>query len=105
MVNPWLRLPTKPPYVLRLEEDLLHELYDTPVPDEQLRLDCLPGPFMGSRDAPIVLLNLKPGFDPRDIEAEKDPAFFAGAWATLRGDPQPYPAFLFDPRFRETPGG
>jgi hypothetical protein len=33
----------------------------------QFRLDTLPVPFMGPLDAPVVLLNLNPGFHPSDL--------------------------------------
>lgn len=50
----------------------------------RVRLELLPVPFVGRRDAPVVLLNLNPGFDERDYEAESRPNVEALVMANLR---------------------
>jgi hypothetical protein len=35
--------------------------------EHQFQLEALPEPYVGPVDAPVVLLNLNPGFDPSDL--------------------------------------
>jgi hypothetical protein len=60
--NPWLRLPTEPPYVLPEDEAAVREF--NAKADEDCRLlidDFLPEPFVGNPAAPVILLLNNPG--------------------------------------------
>jgi hypothetical protein len=105
MKNPWLRVPSDPPYFQPLDEDTLAERYPLTDSDNKIHLECLPEPFQGRLDAPVVVLGLKPGFDPGDPAAHRDPAFMEAARRSLAHEPLPYPVYLLDPRFAGTPGG
>lgn len=72
MLNPWKRLPASPPYVL-LEDrpfvDAWNQIRAAHKPRVRLRLGVLPEPFVGPRDAPLVILGRNPGWsgtEPRD---------------------------------------
>ncbi len=105
MKNPWLRTPAQPPFIQPLDEEPLRERYPYRDTEKMLHLECLPEPFQGRVDAPIVVLGLKPGFHPGDPAAHGDPVFAEAARRSLAHEPLPYPVYLLDPRFAATPGG
>lgn len=65
--NPWLAVPSKLPYWLPCDTKKIRE-YNAQPPAEKylLRENVLPEPFIGRAGAPVVLLNLNPGFVDRD---------------------------------------
>src|ERR1700674_3500503 len=76
--NPWLAVPSEPPYVLPCDSEIVHA-YNSKHSDEncRLRLNVLPEPFIGFRTAPVLLLNLNPGFDDLDPDDHTRPEFQA----------------------------
>jgi hypothetical protein len=65
--NPWLRLPVGPPYVLPEDQEAIDKFNAKLDPKHKhyLHIDkFLPEPFVGSKDAPVVLLSNNPGFNP-----------------------------------------
>ena len=74
--NPWRRLPAAPPYVLPDDELLVRDFNRRASPNRLLHIDkILPEAFMGSRDAPVVLLSNNPGFTDEGARFKKDAAF------------------------------
>ena len=64
VTNPWHELPTRPPYVLPDDQPHVDEFNQRLRPNHKhfLQLDrILPEPFMGRRDAPVILLSNNPG--------------------------------------------
>ncbi len=57
----------------------------------RLHLELLPEPFLGRPDAPVILLNLNPGFNDEDILAHGRLDFAESARLTLLRAPQAYP--------------
>jgi hypothetical protein len=98
--NPWKNLPSRPPYILADELDSLKEFNSSPKTkeDERVQLNLLPEPFLGRPDAPVVLLNLNPGFNTRNDHRQHGNAFFAERSRTnlLHGSAD-YPFYLLDP--------
>jgi hypothetical protein len=91
--NPWCRLPQKEPFLLPEDADVVHKFNDSAKDGLRLHLDLLPEPFLGRPDAPVVLLNLNPGYSsPNDV---RDPSI--GAWNNLQHKPTPFPFYLLDP--------
>lgn len=64
-----------------------------------LRLQHLPEPFLGRPDAPVVLLNLNPGFSDTDDEWHGNPTFAANLRANLAHEMRPWPFYLLNPEF------
>lgn len=62
-VNPWLRLPASPPYVLPEDEQAVREFNASASEDHQLQIArFLPEPIIGDPAAPVLLLSNNPGF-------------------------------------------
>ncbi len=76
MENPWSDLPETPPFVLPSDERAVAAFNARSRPEHFLHLELIPEPFLGSPDAPIVLLNLNPGFDGRETRFDSNDAFF-----------------------------
>jgi hypothetical protein len=95
--NPWLELPAGPPYVPPGDASAVEGFNARARPDYRLQLDLLPEPFLGSPDAPVVLLNLNPGFAEGDRAAHADIGFRNAVLRTLRHEPQPFPFHYLDP--------
>lgn len=97
--NPWLDLPSSPEYVLpcdRATVDVfgVNESIDSPA---RLVTDLLPEPWVGSLDAPVILLGLNPGFDPGDYVWQAAAAYRARLLACLVGESQGYPFYHLAP--------
>jgi len=98
-VNPWINLPDAPPYVAPVDADRLAALDDRLSGDYSLQKHLLPEPFIGRPDAPVVLLNLNPGYAPVDDRDHTNPDYVAAIRSNLRGDPLEHPFYTLDPRF------
>lgn len=72
--------------------------------EHRLQTDVRPQPFLGSKDAPIVLLNLNPGFDESDYLAYEDPYAFDAWRKNLLHEPLAYPFYSLDPKLSYTGG-
>ena len=71
--NPWLALPSSPPYVLA-DDALPLQQFNRDAPDAQrFELSLFPEPFFGSASAPVVLLALNPGVNPDDYATHNEP--------------------------------
>lgn len=99
-INPWVNVPRQPPYALPCELETLRR-YNEEHLDERhrLQLNVLPEPFIGTKTAPVVLLNLNPGFDERDPEDHKRKDFQAVLRANYEHCDSEFPFYSLDPRF------
>jgi len=96
--NPWLELPSQPPYVLPVDRSAVETFNAKARPDVFLHLQLIPEPFLGDPDAPVVLLGLNPGYTPeKDDEHHRDPAFVQRSRDNLTHRPSQYPFFLVNP--------
>jgi len=103
--NPWHQLPSHPLYVLSEDREILETFNYHARPEHQIHLELLPEPFIGDPTAPIILLNLNPGFSDQDILYHQGNVAFAEAnRATLTQSRQEYPFYLLDPRFHDASG-
>src|SRR5688500_3058766 len=76
--NPWLRLPDSGPYVLADDAEAVGRFNDKPnrKPIHLLRIhDLLPEPFIGSPDAPVVLLSNNPGWSETGLALKQSRGF------------------------------
>lgn len=102
-VNPWLAVPRQPPYLLPCDRAAIDEYNSKTREISAIQLDVLPEPFVGVATAPVVLLNLNPGFDDRDPEVHVRPEFQAILRNNYAQSSTPYPFYFLDPAF-ESPG-
>ena len=103
-LNPWLALPSQPPYVLQCDSDTISGYSAKAKEDYKFHLNVLPEPFIGFPKAPVVLLNLNPGFDDRDPEAHKRPDFQGLLRRNYGHGSSDFPFFFLDPCLTDTPG-
>ena len=95
--NPWKLLPIEPPYILPEDQSLITDFNRSAREEHTIRLDIFPEPYLGTPDAPVVLLCLNPGFKERDIEQHRDAVFGRRSCENLLHAPSPYPFYLLDP--------
>jgi hypothetical protein len=109
MLNPWLSLPLGESLVLADDEQIILEynkrLKDKYREDQEVHLEVFPEPYSGNPQAKIVLLNLNPGYYPRNKEFGNGTADFRRMWrANLAHEPQEYPFYHLNPRLKGSPG-
>jgi hypothetical protein len=74
--NPWRRLPSEAPYVLPEDEEDVRAFNANARQNQFLHLDLVPEPFIGWREAPVVLLGNNPGVkSPESAALRRKPAF------------------------------
>jgi hypothetical protein len=104
MQNPWTNLPSVAPFILSEDREFVEVFNPTAKPDQRVRDDLLPEPFLGLPSADIILLNLNPGFSEDELTYHKrDDSFRQAALANLAHRDQQYPFYFLDPAVR-SPG-
>lgn len=100
--NPWLHLPTEPPYVLpedRKAVDDFNRALD-PTHKHYLHTDkLLPEAFIGAKDAPVVLLSNNPGFEEKGIPFRQADNFRAMMRNNLHHVATDWPFVYLNPAF------
>jgi hypothetical protein len=71
--NPWKSLPTTGNFVLPIDSNAINSQTWINNPLYQYHFDLNPEPFIGNPKAPVVALNLNPGWDPIDIIFHSQP--------------------------------
>ncbi len=105
MNNPWKDLPEIEPYILPLDYELIDSENQTLSDDTKIQHHIFPEPYIGDHNAPIVLLNLNPGY------AEEDIGFYnqkhvRTLWKkNIQHSPMDYPFWFLDPSLDVTVGG
>ena len=97
MLNPWNKLPTTPPYILDIDKSLVENNKAKFNEETELQFELLPEPFLGNPLAPVILLNLNPGYSPDDITYHQQPKFIELSRANLNLQLLEYPIFLLNP--------
>lgn len=114
MKNPWTELPSDIPFVLKDDLPIVEKFNRKLSPSHPvfIHTEGLPMPILGNPKAPVVLLNLNPGFTKTDIE---NPAFKAlpeeevkfhreAPIKNLRHEELEYPFYLLDPKVKDAGG-
>jgi hypothetical protein len=99
ITNPWTVLPSLPPFVLPKDAEAIARFNARASLDHALHLDIVPEPFLGNPEAPVLLLNLNPGFIEADIPAHRNRDFRAAAFENLEHRHPEFPFYLLDPAF------
>jgi hypothetical protein len=101
-VNPWHRLPDRPPFVLPEDEAEVQRFNGRAHEDYKLRIDdLLPEPFVGDPNAPVLLLGNNPGFTPEGAARKKEPRFATRLRDNLLHKTSDYPFVFFAPDISE----
>jgi hypothetical protein len=95
--NPWGNLPLRPRYVLPTDDEQITRFNQKAITKFRVETGALPEPFLGAIDAPVVLLNLNPGFGKQDLKRHAEPLFIKRSRANLTHEPAEYPFYLLDP--------
>ncbi len=103
--NPWLRLTPKAPFVLPSDRGAIDSFNLQAAEGDRLNVKLLPIPFLGRPDAPIVLLNLNPGYHPHDDKLQKQPRFMQACRRCLKHTDDAFPFFFLDPKIEGSEPG
>jgi hypothetical protein len=104
MDNPWKSLPLEAPYIYEADRPAVDAFNTHASEAHRIHTDVLPEPYLGNKDAPIVLLNLNPGFQESDLLAYEDP-YALDAWRkNILHEPLAYPFYFLDPQFSHAGG-
>ena len=98
LLNPWQSLPNISPFVL--PDDALTVAAHNARCDDRYRvqLGVVPEPYIGRIDAPVVFLNINPGWNEiHDPINSVRPAFVTRHAANLFHRPMTFPFYLLDP--------
>lgn len=104
MRNPWTDLPTTAPFVLPCDEQAIAAFNASAKPDHTIHTEVLPAPFVGNPAAPIVLLNLNPGFSIRNEQFVEGTYYSQALRTNLVHAKQDYSFYVLDPRIDTNPG-
>lgn len=104
MENPWKSFRLEAPYVHDADRSAVTAFNLHAKAEHCIQADVLPEPFIGSKDAPIVLLNLNPGFDERAYLTHADRSARDVWRKNVRHEPLDYPFYFLDPHFSQSGG-
>lgn len=105
MENPWENLPTNPPYILPEELRAVDNFNERCNKQEcKILTHLLPDPYLGNIDAPVVLLNLNPGYNGSEDELHKRAEFIKVCRNNLLHGETKWSNYYFDPHFHNTEG-
>lgn len=96
-MNPWIDLPTQPPYVLTDDQVAIGRFNQTAPASTRIETALLPEPFVGRVDAPVVLLTLNPGVSAGDFTLHEQPEFRRCVTQCHRQDAMAFPNYYLDP--------
>ncbi|MBC8436256.1 MAG: hypothetical protein H8D88_01685 [Bacteroidetes bacterium] len=105
MKNPWKKLPETPPYLLKSDKAQILEFNETAKPEVKVQHHVYPEPYIGNPKAPVILLNLNPGYADEDIEYYKKKCVFALWKKNLFHEQLEYPFYTLHPEFDQDLGG
>jgi hypothetical protein len=105
MQNPWHALPGYPPYLLMPDQRAVLA-HNERVPEVlQVKHNVLPEPYLGRPDAPVLLLNLNPGYTEEDIAFYRQTNVRHLWRKNLLHEKMEYPFWLLDPTLDPEVGG
>lgn len=102
MDNPWRSLPTEAPYIPEADALVIAAFNARAGTAHRIQTDVLPEPFIGRKDAPIVLLSLNPGFDEHAFQTYAEYAAREVWQRNVLHEPLDYPFYVLDPQFAES---
>lgn len=105
MQNPWKGCPLSSPFVLEADFEFVeaHNFVHRHAPDRQIDLRLPPVPFLGHRDASVVILLANPGIHELDYSTNLLPHILELSVNNLMSDGGT-PHYALTETFRNTPG-
>lgn len=105
MDNPWLQI-TKDDFIPDVDKDEVKKFDDRRrVEHTKIHTELPPEPYAGRKDAPVVLLALRPSYHPLDHIYMCDNADFAASMQRTRAfEEQDYPFYHLNENYRGNPG-
>ena len=107
MYNPWIHLPSEPPYILDIDKAAI-EHYNLILDENhvhRVHTELLPEPYHGKPDSSIVILTGNPGFHRDDIIYHQNNDYFNKcSRENLIHSTSKYPIYLLDPKISDAPG-
>jgi hypothetical protein len=94
--NPWTKLPRKAPFVLASDRLPIKEFNKRARAEYRIIEHLMPVPYLGSPDAPIVLLHLNAGYSPEDETRQSTKRFRQISRRNLLHQPLSYPFYYLD---------
>lgn len=105
MNNPWKDLPQNAPFILETDKEEVLTFNTKAKPIVKIQHHVLPEPYIGNPNAPVVLLNLNPGYADEDV-AYYQTEFVLQLWQkNLFHMPMEYPFYILHPEFDQELGG
>lgn len=107
MPDPWVVIREKSYYLLKSDKAFISKIYrDKKLkPEHKFHFKLLPEPFLGRVDAPIIILNLNPGYSECDRRWHRKQVFKELSLANLAHNAAEYPFYPLHPKIRCSPGG
>jgi hypothetical protein len=104
MKNPWYQLPHTEPYILKEDFPSISTFNKRTDFNHAIQTNILPEPFLGNpTTAKVILLNLNPGFDDKDLSWHKQQEFVSENSKNLLHQSDP-PFYLLNHKFKESGG-
>ena len=102
--NPWEALPKKAPYILPTDRATITAFNQRASERFGIVEHLMPVPYLGSPEAPVVLLNLNPGYHPDDETRQVTPRFVRASRECLAHDTKKFPFgfYFLDPLIEGT---
>src|SRR4051812_43270346 len=98
MPNPWIGLPHDPPFVLPEDAEAVRAFNARASEKTKLRIDeFLPEPFVGNRNAPVVVLGNNPGYSAEGARLKSERGFAACMRANLQHAKSEFPLVFLSP--------
>ena len=105
MKNPWLDFIHQRPFILEKDRVVIADFNKkTKNGAYKIQDDQPPAPFVGNRHAPIVLLNLNPGYNKEDNKFYEKKAFIKASENNLKHKKNAYPFYFLDPSLGKNSG-
>lgn len=105
MNNPWKKIPESKPFILPEDLEFINR-HNKNIRDDNYKIltHLLPDPFMGRKDAPVILLNLNPGYNGTEDKLHTRKDFIEMCKANLFHNQSDYPLYYFNLELRKTQG-
>ncbi|WP_155810564.1 hypothetical protein [Persephonella sp. KM09-Lau-8] len=102
--NPFTKLSKTSPFVVEIEKNKILEINSKLNYCYTLRIELYPEPYLGNPNAPIVLLNLNPGFSCEELDWMENFTYRKLNKKNLFHLNKDYPFYLLNPKLSLHPG-